>query len=93
MKTPHLDFYKKCMLSGSLPCAGLCNNISWLDFITLELFEPTENDRRVLIKENLRVTYWASGAKATDVSDLCLTGFTPLRQTIVLFMAAINNEL
>lgn len=78
----HLQFYRAYIVGKQLlPCAGLCA-CSWNDYIdqnTLELFKP----------EYASIfSYWASGNKTSSYFK-----FTELRQTIVLFMAAINNEL
>lgn len=92
----HLDFYEKCVVNMKMPGDGLCicandGDIS-ADILT-EYFEPTQGERNHLIDQGLSTWYWASGLnRRTNYSDIAYT-FTPLRQTIVLFMAAINNEL
>lgn len=79
----HLRFYIDCMADGLMPHVGLCRcamqgKIS--NSVLEEYFMP----------ENFSdsITFWASGEQGDFVHH-----FTPLRQTIVLFMAAINNEL
>lgn len=93
--TPYLDFYKKCMKDGErLPwwnksdrCNGLCPAF-WL-YLHEELsvlkfyFEPPD------IQEDDLTIFWASG----DPESPRWGEFTPLRQTIVLFLAAMNDEL
>lgn len=92
MKKPHLDFYFKCIESGRLPDDndGLC--LCAIDEDLFDLFEPNTEDSAQLNAECLSVVYWASGVSIDD-STSKYGGFTSLRQTIVLFMAAINNEL
>lgn len=94
MSKKHIEFYKKCMKTGMLPEPGLCLckrhiNTEMLD----ELFEPDQKELEALASEGLCTTYWASEAPDIDISDNCFKGFPSLRQTIVLFMAAINDEL
>jgi hypothetical protein len=88
----YLQFYIDCMERNErLPDYGLCNALGGT---LLELFEPTASDEKELIKEGLSALYWASGYPTDSKYDLQRWhSFTPLRQTIVLFMAAINNEL
>jgi hypothetical protein len=78
----HLQFYMDCMKKGEMPKAGLCAS-SWNDYIceeSLMLFKPDYAGM---------FSYWASEKSGYDD---CYK-FTKLRQTIVLLMAAINNEL
>jgi hypothetical protein len=93
----YLDFYKKCMDDGSrLPwwseterCNGLCPAFyMYMDdgFAELKsLFEPELPEGE---EENDINRFWGSG----DPSSPRMTEFTSLRQNIVLFLAAMNNE-
>jgi hypothetical protein len=89
-KTKYLDFYKSCMESGRMPEDGLC--ICFRANESLKMFEPTVEDRlaypinRLFLGDDMG--YWGSGD-----SDPKLFEFTPLRQTIVLFLAACSGEL
>lgn len=97
-KTPFLDFYKRCIETGSIkgevdPKTGLPGGLcsTKLNKKLISLFEPGED---------LRWDYWAyTGGRVTlpvilDVGiDAVVFTFTPMRQTVVLFCAAINNEL
>lgn len=89
----HLAFYEKCMINGTMPHDGLCKN---LDYEFLQLFNPTSSEREILFLENTSRIYWGYGvpydAQTYNEDELCY-GFTTLRQTLVLFMAAMNNEL
>lgn len=78
----HLQFYMDCLKKGEMPRTGLCA-CSWNDYICEELlmlFMPSGSGM---------FNYWASTKKGYDE---CYK-FTGLRQTIVLFMACLNNEL
>lgn len=78
----HLQFYMDCVKNGEMPKAGLCA-CSWNDYIYEELLMLFKPDHAGAF------SYWAS---LKGGYDECFK-FTKLRQTIVLFMAAINNEL
>jgi hypothetical protein len=93
----HLDFYKKCVKDGNrMPYhyghynGGLCGiayNSDLIDKELLELFRPIGAD--VLKYETAQSGFWGYGKIGFNYA----TEFTALRQTIVLFMAAMNNEL
>lgn len=91
----HLDFYKECMKTGKLPEADACNSNPWGGLCQA-------SDKKIISKELLNLFepldctfgWWGVGDKQIKYTLLeRLEAFTPLRQTIVLFMAAINNEL
>lgn len=90
----HLKYYKECLKTGVLKgnsinvCNGLCYEPE-IDQELLALFIPTlEDQKEHNVSENY---YWA--ADGTDyVFDYGIR-FTKLRQTIVLFIAAMRNEL
>jgi hypothetical protein len=87
----HLQFYLHSIQSGTIKDFGLCNSIkSGL----LDLFIPTKEDEDVLRREGVSVLFWGSGLPSGHKYDHeRWYSFSPLRQTIVLLMAAINNEL
>lgn len=90
--TPYLDYYKKWMETGELPNNGLCNSLSQpIDFGMY--FMPTDEDLEELLSERCSCIYFTSGLQwdcdEIDKKEL----FTPLRQTIVLLLAAMNDEL
>jgi hypothetical protein len=97
-KRKHLDYYKRCMLTGylegvhpQLPFGGLCRAAASqvIDSkIFRELIVPSYKEREKLSKEGKSSSYWASGHVSARPCE-----FTPLRQTIVLLMAAIKGEL
>lgn len=88
-----LGFYKK-YYGKRLPNYGLCNCVDKLGKKAeriFEIFEPTTKERAELNKQGYAFVFWGSGLKKcrADRGE----AFTPLRQTIILFCAAINNEL
>jgi hypothetical protein len=95
-KKKYLDFYKKCMKTGYMPKSslngmnnGLCGNFGEK---VMEIFEPTiENCREYCV---VSWGYWAADRELVmDDPDYWHTGFGPTRQNIILFLAAMNNEL
>ena len=73
-----------------MPDVGLCSAAKYntLDENIFSLVKPTVYDLHMLEKEGKNATWWGSDKGAADYYS-----FTTLRQTIVLLMAAINNEL
>lgn len=98
--TPHLDFYYRNVETKRLNSkdiyswggyGGLCYASGYgreLNKELLGLFYPTDKDQEWLKWEDKSIAYWGSDSN-TSQSGV----FTNLRQTIVLFMAAMNNEL
>jgi hypothetical protein len=92
-KTMYLDFYKECLKTRRLPRSGLCVCLGG-DF------------KSVFMPDEAHPTYghlwhWAYNGEMYEDWD-CLSistqtrieyNFSPLRQNMVLFMAAVNNEL
>jgi hypothetical protein len=77
---------------------GLCGSATTLriDNELLKLFEPNKEECEQLVEENTSSSWWGYGIHYHDPAYSTTQrhhGFTPLRQTIVLFMAAMNNEL
>lgn len=96
-KKKYLPLYYECMETGRLPLRddlydpnGLCC-VGSVNQKSLKLFTPTSQDEKQLSLEGLCSSWWASGL-SVDSSELGWS-FTPLRQTIVLFLAAMNDEL
>lgn len=90
-KPYYLKYYKKFLKAGRLPDKGLCNAIPGIFEDETKIMEPTNDEILILRYDNLSCDYWASGLHYED--SMKYHTFTPLRQTIVLFCAAINNEL
>jgi hypothetical protein len=97
MKKTFLDFYHACMETGKMPGYGLCDRVHKLHRRKIKLFHPTQEDLDNLFKLGKDRIYWGSGLKTSWYFDPAYEinkhKFTPLRQTIVLLCAAINNEL
>lgn len=88
----YLDFYKRCLKVGRMPNRGLCNCRA-INKSDLKLFIPSYEDiPNIIVCEG----YWAFDGEAFfgafSFSERCFA-FSELRQTIVLFMAAMNDEL
>lgn len=81
----YLKFHFECLKNGGIPQKGLC-------FCGMgELFElmhPIVEDIEELKRHDLPCTWWARGGWEYTISE-----YTPLRQNIVLLMAAMNGEL
>lgn len=77
------------MDSGKLPECGLCQTFRDRK-ASINLFSPFNDSE-------YDSWYWGyDGSRKGDrhiTDDAYRTEFTPLRQTIVLFLAAMNNEL
>lgn len=86
----HLQFYMDYFNKEHMPGYGLCflSRHGYISDELLELFEPNGPETDILGQAGRDTAYWAS-----DSDDPMMFKFTSLRQTIVLFMAAINNEL
>lgn len=82
-KGKHLQFYMYCMKNGRMPFIGLCR-CAYYNIISSDILD------KYFTPEDFSdaISFWASGEKG-DREFV----FTKLRQTIVLFMAALNNEL
>lgn len=91
-KRKYYDFYVECMENGFMPFGGLCASIpkfSRKDEYTLGLFSPTDDD--VANPHNQMSTslgYWGRSFQFESVFE-----FNEFRQNVVLFLAAMNNEL
>ena len=90
----YLNFYNECIINRGLPFSGLCSCLN----------AKAERELNHLFKPNSRDwdgSYWAYDGKDRNFLNnygdrskrSVLFKFTPLRQNIVLFLAAMNNEL
>jgi len=90
-KTPFLDFYRKYNRSGHLPNHGLCSCFGPDDLYELiKIFEPTVADR---CRYGIVTDHWGLEIVGRYAEKHEYDVFSDLRKTIVLFCAAINNEL
>jgi hypothetical protein len=82
------------MESGLLPDEGLCGCLNFnSDNALFHLITPTSQDLDNLKMQCLSSSYWAYGGGVMDRGYEKMFSFTELRQTIVLFLAAMNGEL
>lgn len=81
-----IDLYKEWMEEGNLPKYGLCNSVPEAYGNNLRDFKPP------ILRDTLNDRYWGCGDGHTDLFEIAYR-FTPLRQTIVLLICAMNNEL
>lgn len=95
-KQEYRDFYYQCMGTGELPRRnGLCTE--FMDDELFDLLTPTEENRRDLVRIYLSSAYWGYELESgrgfgADYTYLAHRLFTPLRQTIVLFMAEMADD-
>jgi hypothetical protein len=89
-KTPYLDFYFKCLETGHIPyretetvAGGLCSIFEKDKFFQLFSYGMEVVYWGISDNQNERYTY--SGDFETDL--------TPIRENVILLMAAMNNEL
>lgn len=86
-----MPLYHQWMVSGKMSHSGLCQTPIGKIPILLDLFEPSDKMLESMDWRNLSLGWWASELRMDDPKKHYT--FTPLRQTIVLFCAAINGEL
>ena len=82
----YLKFHEKCMKTGKIPNYGLCN--CFPNNRKLELLSPDSDERYDLLYSGFPMVYWGRDNYNQSIDD-----YSKLRQTIVLFMAAMNGEL
>lgn len=92
-KEKYLDFYMKCMEDGKMPNGGLCGSIGEG---VIRRFKPLEkrpgygdNWYWGFTGESYTWSFFLSHSEKNEI----VYSFSPLRQNIVLFLAAMNNEL
>lgn len=83
----YLKMYREWMEAGKMPNSGLCFYFQHDELFGL--FVPSSLEEIELTTEKLPVLFWG----AETYKELAQFGFGPRRQTIVLFLAAMNNEL
>jgi len=86
-----IDHYKEWDKEGQLPDDGLCYSIPDEYKKSLRLFKPTEKELRKLTEWGLSPFYWASGLGWFDLNRY--RSLTPLRETIILLICAMHDEI
>lgn len=94
----YLKFYKDCMKGRQmgvykgeyLPFEGLCN--CFRNDPLLDLLTPSIQEQIQLSEDGYSPTYWGSELKRIDHQFEKRYQFTPLRQTIVLFMYEMSKD-
>lgn len=89
-KPKYLPFYMECSKKRRMPVAGLCHlfEIKPRSYPEFRLISPNGKERDDIAADGKNRTWWGSDSYYAEVEK-----FTTLRQTIVLLMAALNNEL
>lgn len=87
----YLEFYKRCLKTGELPSSGLCGTF----YEDMKYFDPPKHP---LYYDNWFWAYdgepYGSWCNIPVRKQLQISyKFTPLRQNIVLLMAAMAGEL
>lgn len=92
-KQTFLSCYNEWIKEGKLPRPGLCTSLPNELFYNSnwQLIRASTDERYQLYIKNFSSTYWADGRKRIESSGPC--DFTPLRQTIMLLAACLNDEL
>lgn len=89
-----MKLHKRWLEDGIMDDYGLCFIFEYGSELYeyneyFELFEPTGRDLIELSREGLDSTYWASGC--SEWSSARKFTYSPLRQTIMLFIAAMAD--
>lgn len=88
-----INLYKEWMKKGKMPSLGLCCSVPSTYTDTLDLFEPTAEQENELRLNGKSWAYWGYEGNSTDSSELRCRSFTELRQTVVLLICAMHDEL
>ena len=88
-----IDHYKKWVEKGELNEAGLCNSIPAEYLKDLRLFTPTDCDFKILRDNGMSTLYWAHGVGIYGPAIKKRFALTPLRETIILLICAMHDEI
>ncbi len=92
MKGKLITNFKKWSIEGELPDIGLCCTLEDTEYEkTLNLFQPTEKDRKKLVSN----TFWGYGRQDVMFTTLRIRSrkLTPLRQTILALICVMHDEV
>lgn len=84
-----LDYYHKWLETNNVGFGLCCSPIG--KFEEFRLVSPTNDDIDILHNEALSLAFWGSGLSQHALDRD--TSFTPLRQNLVLLIAALREEL
>jgi hypothetical protein len=105
MKKKLIASYKEWSKKGILPNDGLCNCLEDTEYFkTFQLFKPDSKTMTKLFKQDYLTLYWGCDMKWEDIykitdikqiriGEFVCRQFTPLRETIVLLICAMHDEL
>ena len=86
-----IERYKEWANEGQLPRYGLCGSVPNEYKGSLRLFEPTDDELDGLANLGISGFYWASGLGMFDPNKK--QALTPLRETIILLICAMHDEI
>ena len=87
-----IKLYKECSKTGKLPHHGLCSCLDYLEInkTKLKLFQPNSVQMNQLQIKGKSCLFWASDMKF-QCNGSHWYKFTPLRQTILAFLIAMED--
>jgi hypothetical protein len=88
-----IEHYKKWAENGQLPSSGLCGSISFKYDSAFELIKPTDIEKETLRENKLSSLYWGSGLPVAAEYNEKRWALTPLRETIILLICAMHDEI
>jgi hypothetical protein len=86
-----IDHYKEWIEECKLPKFGLCHSVPKEYKKSLYLFVPTDDELDELASFGISGFYWASGLRMFDPNKR--DALTPLRETIILLICAMHDEI
>ena len=86
-----IDHYEEWDKNGKLPKNGLCFSVPSEYNESLLLFEPTKDELIELASCGMSWCYWGSGLNMFDSTKE--KALTPLRETIILLICAMHDEI
>ena len=91
-----IELHKKWMeagkITGEIP-NGLCHEITGSYRDKFILIMPSDEELVILEKDGFDTAYWASELPESESNKRLSENYGALRQTIVLLICAMNNEL
>ncbi len=86
-----IEHYKEWLEEGQLPKHGLCKSVPNEYKDSLCLFMPTDAEINELSYHGMSGLYWGSGLGLFDMNKY--NAVTPLRETIILLICAMHDEI